>query len=163
MWGQVVALFRTYPHVGVLMALMILDVITGSLAAAVSGRLSSNISFRGHLRKGIILCILGTARLMEFIIPGAPLLLLGALGFCAYEVWSIVENAGRAGVPMPAKLRRAFEIFREKEEMHDARIVTQTVVDVHADHAEVNPKRDSDVVIHTKSFEANTKDRGKAD
>ena len=144
MWAQAVALFETYPHVAVLLALMFLDIVTGSLAACIAGTLSSNVSYRGHLRKGIILCILGAARLTEFIIPGAPLLLLGSMGFCAYEVWSIIENAGRAGVPLPPKLRRAFEIFREEQTIKDKGGIEAEII--------VRPeppskKRDSDVVI----------------
>lgn len=167
-WHQAVSLFATYPHVGVLLALMTLDIITGTLAGWVAGKMSSNVSFKGHARKGIIICILGAARLMEFIIPGAPFLLLGTLGFCAYEVWSIVENAGRAGVPMPPKLRRAFEVFREQEELKEARVVSQTILDVHAQHAEISgpqkvvvndgdsvitkkKKQDSDIVIDTRN------------
>lgn len=140
-WNQCEFLLETYPHVAVLLALMFIDIVTGSLAACISGTLSSNVSYKGHLRKGMILCILGAARLMEFIIHGAPLLLLGSLGFCAYEVWSIIENAGRAGVPLPPKLRRAFEIFREEQEYKDAQII-------------VRPKplasKDSDIVIETR-------------
>ena len=145
-WNQAEYLLRTYPHVAVLLALMLLDVVTGTLAAIVSGTLASNVSYRGHLRKGIILCILGASRLMEFIIPGAPLLLFGSIGFCAYEVWSIIENAGRAGVPLPPKLKRAFEIFREEQDYKDAQIVVRPKP--HSLH-----NRDSDVVIETKNHE----------
>ena len=142
---QFLFLLETYPHVAVLLALMLLDVVTGTLAAAVSGTLASNVSYRGHLRKGIILCILGASRLMEFIIPGAPLLLFGSIGFCAYEVWSIIENAGRAGVPLPPKLKRAFEIFREEQDYKDAQIVVRPKP--HSSHN----NRDSDIVIETRN------------
>lgn len=75
--------WANYPGLAVLLCLMVIDVAMGSIAATVGGKLSSNVSYKGHMKKGAILLILGSAKLMELVLPGAPLLFIGTLGFIA--------------------------------------------------------------------------------
>ena len=137
-WPALVTLFEQNPLIAALLVLMCLDIVTGILAAGASGQLSSSVSFKGMCKKGIMIGIIAAAKIMEVVIPGAPLATIGALGFCCVELFSIVENAGRAGVPLPAGLKAAFEKFREKTQREGGKGAVGVTVEVNANKAEVN-------------------------
>jgi hypothetical protein len=94
--------------------------------------------------------IIGAAKVMEIVIPGAPLANMGAFGFCGFELFSIVENAGRAGVPLPASLKNAFERLREKKLREDSKapIVEVNVNETSAPLEKTRTKRPSDVIVN---------------
>jgi len=146
-WLQMMQdLFTLYPLLGVLLLLIVLDIVTGTIAGAINGRLASVISYQGLLKKGIVVLAVVTAKVLEFVIPQAPLMALGCLGFIAYELKSIVENCGKAGMPLPPRLKRAFEQFQESEEL---KAKSPTVVTVNVDTpSESKFKRPSDVVMN---------------
>ena len=111
-----------------LIACMAVDYITGVIVAALgrsnkstSGRISSHAAVIGIIKKGCVLLLVLTAAVLEtatgteFIRDTVILFFLGTEGI------SIVENAGLLGVPIPAPLRRWFEVLRDKGDDHDPR------------------------------------------
>jgi toxin secretion/phage lysis holin len=153
-WLEMVqGLFTNYPLLGVLVVLIIIDVFTGILASVIAKNISSVASYRGMLKKGVMLLVVVTARVMEIVVPQAPLMSLGCLGFIAVELASIIENCGKAGMPLPPKLKEAFEKFKETEKFKEK---PPTVVEVHMEGSEYQSptpskfKRPSDVNLKVK-------------
>ena len=112
-----------------LLVCMAVDYITGVVVAALgrsnksdSGHISSHAAVTGIIKKGVVLLIVLVAAMLEgatgteFIRDTVILFFLGSEGL------SIVENAGLLGVPMPAALKKWFEVLREKgDDGHDPR------------------------------------------
>ena len=90
-----------------LLAFILMYYATGLLAAISARRLSSSVGFRGLLRKMLILAMVGMGHLLDTQLLHAQGLLRNAvIGFyLANEGLSILENAGRMGLPLPEKLR----------------------------------------------------------
>lgn len=110
---------------GLLIALITficLDYITGIVVGAAQHRLNSQISFTGLLRKALILIIIAVAHIIDTQILGgtASVFRSAACGlYIANEGLSILENAGKLGLPMPAKLKNVLEQLRDKNENDD--------------------------------------------
>jgi len=94
-----------YPIVGALVLMMLLDVLAGICAAVVTRSVSSTVSYRGMARKAIMLILVGVGAALEPYSSGLPLSRLVAMAFLVTEAISILENAARAGVPVPALLQ----------------------------------------------------------
>lgn len=101
-WLQLPASMRA------LVIFMSIDYASGLAAAFVRKELSSNEGLRGLVRKGMVLLLLLTVHLAEKSV-GADLRLehVGALGYIINEIISILENCGRAGVPIPQQFLAA--------------------------------------------------------
>jgi len=94
-----------------LVAFMVVDYLTGVLAAIKQRRLSSEVMFWGGLRKGIILLVLAMAVILDRLVGNEdPIFRTLAIYFyVAREGLSILENLGLLGVPLPDFLRRVLE------------------------------------------------------
>lgn len=105
---------------------IILDVLSGLAAAFVRAEISSDVSMRGMTKKAIMLLAVAGGEIvdhhtgMTLVLPWGGQLGLGealAAYYCVHEAISIVENIGRAGVPMPAWIINRLErMKREVEE-----------------------------------------------
>lgn len=101
---------------GVFLALWFIDVITGMAAAAIEGRLSSWRGTFGIAKKVMIACLIATAHFVDVVAGSSDLVRDSTLFFFIMnEFVSIIENAGRAGVPLPDKLRKAIELLKETD------------------------------------------------
>ena len=101
-----------------LIAMMALDYLTGVACALLDRRLSSAVGFRGVCKKALILTLVGVAHLLDSRVTGTGGALRGAV-ICFYlsnEALSLVENAARAGLPVPDRLRAALQQLRDGEE-----------------------------------------------
>lgn len=89
-----------------LLLLMVLDYITGLICAGKDKSLSSSAGFRGLAKKIIILIIVGVGVSVDNI-SGANGIIRSLVIFfyASMEGISILENAARAGVPVPDKLK----------------------------------------------------------
>lgn len=99
-----------------LIALMILDYITGIVAACRTGKWDSSVGFVGLAKKAVILGIVALCNTVD-IAMGTHLLRQAAI--CAYalnEAGSIIENIDRAGwgEHIPAFIRNALARLKEK-------------------------------------------------
>lgn len=102
----------------VLAALLIfitLDYITGIIAAIVEGKLSSKVGFLGLLKKIVILMIVVVAHTIGQALGISEIRSLVIGFYIANEGLSILENAGRIGVPLPKKLMDVLEQLKNDE------------------------------------------------
>ena len=99
-----------------LIAFVILDYITGILAAIVRHELSSNVGFNGIARKITIFIIVGVAHVVDRELLGGTALLRDAVLFfyLANEGLSILENAVEIGIPIPDIIKDKLLQFHNK-------------------------------------------------
>ena len=90
-----------------LIAMMVLDYVTGIMCAIVDKQLSSAIGFKGIFKKVLIVMLVGVAHIVDLHVVGSGEALRSAV-ICFYlsnEGVSVLENAGRLGLPIPEKLK----------------------------------------------------------
>ena len=104
-----------------LVAMVIIDYITGVIKAAVQGKLSSAVGFRGLLKKVAIFLLVAVGVMVDRVIPATNEAVRSAVIFfyIANEGLSILENAGELGLPLPAALNKSLEKMQDKEEKPD--------------------------------------------
>ncbi len=110
-WGEMDGLLLA------LIAFISFDYLTGVIAGFVTKKLSSSTGFKGIAKKGMILLIVAVGHLMDSQIlgGGASVCRSAVIGFyLANEGLSILENAGKLGVPFPTKLKDALEQLKKK-------------------------------------------------
>lgn len=113
LWGQLDGLLIA------LITFICLDYVTGLIVGAVQRKLNSQTSFIGLARKALILVIVAVAHVVDTQILGgsASVFRSAACGlYIANEGLSILENAGKLGLPMPKKLREMLVQLRDKNE-----------------------------------------------
>lgn len=111
-----------------LIVFAIADYITGVLAAISERRLSSAVGFRGISRKILIFTLVGLAHLIDVHILGAPGVLRAAVIFfyLSNEGISLIENATRLGLPVPAQMRGALDAIANRAETRPSLTETTT-------------------------------------
>ena len=101
----------------ILLTFVVLDYITGVVAAGKEGKLSSEVGLWGIPKKVAIFAIVAVAHLVDTALGDAHLFRDAAIFFyLANELLSITENLGRIGVPIPGAIQRAVEVLRGKSE-----------------------------------------------
>ena len=105
---------------GLLLALLIFitaDYITGVVKAIYKKQLSSEIGFKGLLRKVLIMIVVGITNVLDvYVLKSGPIFRSGACMFyIANEGISIMENVAELGVPFPKRLKEKL-LQIEKEE-----------------------------------------------
>ena len=101
----------------ILLYLMLLDYITGVIAAACHSQLSSKAGYKGIFKKLLMLIVCSVAYKIDVLMNAGNLLASGAIIFyCSNEAISIVENAIEMGLPVPEKLKDAINIILHDEE-----------------------------------------------
>ena len=101
-----------------LIALIILDYISGVIAAAVEKRLSSEVGAKGIAKKIFMLLIVALANIVDINVVGDGHVLktVTVVFYICNECISLIENAGRIGVPVPKKLLDVLEQLRDKDD-----------------------------------------------
>ena len=104
-----------------LVAFVVIDYLTGLMAAVVEKKLSSEIGFRGIFKKVLIFMLVGIGSIIDWQVIGDGNVLRTAVIFfyISNEGISIVENAGRVGLPIPQKLKDILEQLKTKEEKNN--------------------------------------------
>jgi toxin secretion/phage lysis holin len=105
-----------------LVALMAVDYLTGVLCAIIERKLSSEIGIRGIAKKVIMLLLVGVAHIVDTYLLGevGAMRTVVVLFLISNEGISILENAARVGVPIPAKLKEILLQFgRDKKNGKD--------------------------------------------
>lgn len=95
----------------VLLVAMVIDYVTGVLAAYINPHmaLNSQKGFKGICKKIIIILLVALAHELDKM-TGQPLVqTMVVCFFIGNEGLSIVENAAKAGLPIPQKLRETLE------------------------------------------------------
>ena len=101
-----------------LLTFVIADYITGVLCVVNERKLSSEIGFRGINRKILIFILVGVANIVDLHIlkHGTPLRTATICFYISNEGISLLENAGRLGLPFPKKLKDILEQLRNDKE-----------------------------------------------
>lgn len=97
-----------------LLIFMTLDYLTGVMVAIKKKKVNSKIGFEGILKKILILIMVGMANQLGNTINVDGIRYLVIAFYLANEGISIIENAGKFGVPIPEKLKDILEQLKEK-------------------------------------------------
>lgn len=101
-----------------LVAFVVVDYVTGVIAAIIQKKISSEIGFHGILKKVEIFLLVGIGTILDHNILGGSNVLRTAIIFfyIANEGISITENAAVLGLPVPKKLKDTLAQLRDKSE-----------------------------------------------
>lgn len=90
-----------------LIAFVVIDYTTGVMCAVSDHTLFSEVGFRGICRKVLIFLLVGIANILDVQVIGTGSVLRTAVIFfyISNEGVSLLENAGRLGLPIPQKLK----------------------------------------------------------
>lgn len=116
MYGEVTGLFWA------LVAFMVLDYISGILAAISVRKLSSKVGFKGISKKLLILVFVSVGHITDtYVLGGVPVAMTAVILFyIANEGISIVENASELGLPVPQKIKNVLEQIKNKSGEDDS-------------------------------------------
>jgi toxin secretion/phage lysis holin len=100
----------------ILVCAVIIDYITGIIASALEGKLSSRVGFHGIAKKVLIFSMVAVSHLLDLAIGWDSHLMRDATIFfyLVNEFISIVENASRTGIPIPDFLRKAIQLLKNR-------------------------------------------------
>lgn len=105
-----------------LLVFMGIDYLLGVIVAACgkspkseTGKLSSNIGWRGLAKKCVSLLLVLVAVRLDVLLGVSYIRDAVCIAFCCNELISIIENAGLMGVPLPTVLKNAVELLERKE------------------------------------------------
>ena len=112
----------------VLVAMMVIDYASGLIVAFMGkstktdyGGLSSKVGAVGLAKKGLMLCVVLVAALLDTAMGTAMCRDAACWFYIANEGISILENAGLAGAPYPEKLKQLLGQKQEEGGMNDVR------------------------------------------
>ena len=101
-----------------LVAFVVIDYITGLMAAFFQKKLSSEIGFKGICKKVAIFCLVGVGHVIDSLVIGSGSVIRTAVIFfyLSNEGISIIENVAIIGLPVPKKLIEVLEQLRDDAE-----------------------------------------------
>jgi toxin secretion/phage lysis holin len=121
-FGMLAAFWLSVPEiVRVLIALMVFDIVIGTLCAIINGTVDAKIRWNGILKKTLMLLMVGVAFILEDFALRAGYnlpLVIAVAGFYSFnEGMSIIKNA-RNVIPVPEILDEFFDkVFGNKKEI----------------------------------------------
>lgn len=100
-----------------LVAFVVADYVSGVLAAVSERRLSSSAGFRGISRKILIFTFVCFAHVLDtYALGGSGVLRTATIFFyISNEGISLIENATRLGLPVPASIREALDLVANRK------------------------------------------------
>lgn len=101
-----------------LVIFVVVDYLTGVMVAINTKTLSSAVGFKGICRKVLIFLLVGVANILDVNVIGTGCVLRTAVIFfyISNEGISLLENAGRLGLPIPEKIKVVLEQLHDKAE-----------------------------------------------
>ena len=98
-----------------LIVLIVLDYVTGVIAAALRHELSSEVGARGIAKKVFMLAIVAVANIVDVCVVGDGHVLrtVVVIFYISNEGISLLENGGRMGVPLPDKLLQVLKQLKD--------------------------------------------------
>lgn len=99
----------------ILLAFVIIDYVSGLLASGVEGKLSSKVGFKGIAKKLMIFVLVAVGHLVDKAIGDGSMVQNAIIFFyLGNELLSILENAGRTGLPVPEQIKNAVDVLKGK-------------------------------------------------
>lgn len=104
-----------------LIAFAVVDYVTGVMCAITDKRLTSKVGFKGICRKVLMFLLVGIANILDMQVIGAGSVLRTAIIFfyISNEGVSLLENAGRLGLPIPQKMKDVLAQLHDRSEKGD--------------------------------------------
>lgn len=104
-----------------LIAFAAVDYITGVMCAISNKRLTSKVGFKGICRKVLMFLLVGIANILDVYVIGTGSVLRTAIVFfyISNEGVSLLENAGRLGLPIPQKMKDVLAQLHDRSEKGD--------------------------------------------
>ncbi|MED4124040.1 holin family protein [Halalkalibacterium halodurans] len=105
----------------ILLTLVVIDYISGLIAAGMEGGIKSRTGLTGIARKIFIFVMVAVAHLTDQVLlevgfETEALIFTAAIVFyLVNELISITENAGRIGLPVPKQLKQAIAILKGED------------------------------------------------
>ena len=101
-----------------LIALVVIDYITGVMCAISDKTLSSEVGFRGICRKVLIFLLVGIGNIIDVQVLGSPGVLRTAVIFfyLSNEGVSLLENAAHLGLPVPDAIKTVLEQLHDRSD-----------------------------------------------
>ena len=98
-----------------LVVFVVLDYITGVMAAVIEKNVSSEIGYKGIFKKVVIFVLVGVGNVVDQQIIGSGQAIRTAVIFfyLSNEGISILENSARIGLPIPERLKDVLEQLKE--------------------------------------------------
>ena len=105
-----------------LIVFVVMDYLTGVLAAGVRKELSSEVGFKGIAKKVCIFVLVGIANIVDsqVIHDGAAIRTAVIFFYLANEGISILENSTVIGLPVPQKLKEMLQQLAEEKHPQDS-------------------------------------------
>ena len=100
-----------------LVAFVVIDYITGMMAAVIEKKLSSSIGFRGIFKKVLIFTLVGIGHTIDFYLieKGSAVRTAVVFFYLSNEGLSIMENTAKVGLHIPEKLKTVFTELRRED------------------------------------------------
>ena len=98
-----------------LVALICIDFTTGIAHAITEGKLNSRTCAKGIAKKVYILALVAVGHLVDNVTGADVCMSVVTFFYIANESMSIIENAGKIGLPVPEKLITVLEQLNGKE------------------------------------------------
>ena len=113
-----------------LVALVVLDFVSGLIEAGVNNKLSSAIFFWGIAKKVYLFLLVAVCQLVQVVMGNIiPLREVILTFFIANEALSILENASRLGVPFPESLKSVLLNLKSSKEIKKLEVVERKLID----------------------------------
>ena len=98
-----------------LIAFVVLDYLTGVIVAIMEKKLSSEIGFKGILKKILIFVLVGIGNMVDvhLLKNGSAIRTAVIFFYLSNEGISILENCSKVGLPIPEKLKNVLKQFDE--------------------------------------------------
>lgn len=106
-----------------LIVFVVVDYITGLMAAFIQKKVSSEVGFRGICKKVAVFCLVGIGHVLDtqVIKTGSVLRTAVIFFYLSNEGISIIENIALVGLPVPQKLIDVLEQLNSKNDDRDDR------------------------------------------
>ena len=104
-----------------LIAFVVIDYVTGVMAAVVDHKLSSEVGFKGIFKKVLIFLLVGIGHILDTHVIGSGSVLRTAVIFfyLSNEGVSLIENAAHLGLPIPEKLKSVLVQLHDRAEKEE--------------------------------------------
>ncbi|MED0961757.1 phage holin family protein [Bacillus paramycoides] len=104
----------------VLVIMAAIDYITGVFAAGFNRELKSKVGFKSIAKKVVLFLLVAAATQADAVMgTNSAIREATIFFFIGNELLSLLENAGRMGIPFPSILTNAVEIFGGKQKQED--------------------------------------------